>query len=398
MPILLAEKLRPQTIAEFSGQEHLLGKRAPIRRMLDLGKIVSMIFWGPPGCGKTTLARLIAKYVDAKFVSFSAVTGGKADVMRVITEAKEYKQFYAKDTILFVDEIHRFNKAQQDAFLPFVEDGTIVLIGATTENPSFEVNAPLLSRCKVFKLNALEESNLAEIAKKAIEQYPLHKFEPKAIDFMIENTNGDARALLNAIEFAAALTKKIDLKLAQEALQKKALYYDATGDNHYDTISAFIKSMRGNEPDAALHYLARMIKAGEDPRFIARRMVIFASEDVGNIRPNALLLAMSCLQAVEKIGMPESSLILAQTATYLATCPKSIAVTEGLYAALADVENMKLDPIPLHLRNAPTALMKNFNYGKGHVRYPWKVEKETGKKVKQDYLPENLKGKKYYKI
>jgi len=396
MAIPLSEKLRPKSINDFIGQVHLVGKSGPIKKMIDSRNIVSMILWGPPGSGKTTLARLLAKYTEAKFLSFSAVTGKKEDIMRVIAEAKEYKQFYNKDTILFVDEIHRFNKAQQDAFLPFVEDGTIVLIGATTENPSFQVNAPLMSRCKVFKLEALETEDLMQVAKKAISEYTLHHFDDESLKFLVENSNGDARLLINSIEITATMGKKINLKTVQQALQKKMAYYDAHGDNHYDTISAFIKSMRGGQPDAALHYLARMIKSGEDPLFIARRMVIFASEDIGNIRPNALVLAVACIQAVERIGMPESQLILAQTATYLATCPKSIASTEGLYTALADVENIPLGPIPLHLRNAPTRLMKDLGYAKGHVRYPWKVEKETGKKVKQEYMPDNLKGKKYY--
>jgi putative ATPase len=316
--------------------------------------------------------------------------------MRVIGQAKEYKQFYKKDTILFVDEIHRFNKAQQDAFLPFVEDGTITLIGATTENPSFEVNAPLMSRCKVFKLNMLGDDDLRIIANKAISEFTLHKFDEDAINFLIANSNGDARFLINAIEMLVSMGKKITLKIAEKGLQKKMAYYDSAGDNHYDTISAFIKSMRGGDANAVLHYLARMIKAGEDPIFICRRMLIFASEDIGNVRPNALVLAVACMQAVERIGMPEAQLILAQTATYLATCPKSIASTTGIFSALADVENVRLDPIPLHLRNAPTKLMKDFGYAKGHVRYPWKVEKETGKKIKQQYLPDNIKDKIYY--
>lgn len=397
MAIPLSEKLRPQTIDDFAGQLHLVGKSGPIKKMLDTRRVASMIFWGPPGSGKTTLARLIAKYVDAKFISFSAVTGNKADVMKVVVQAKENKQFYERDTILFVDEIHRFNKAQQDAFLPFVEDGTITLIGATTENPSFELNAPLMSRCKVFKLNSLETEDLESIARRAVSEFSLHDFTEEALKLIIEASNGDARFLINAVELLATMGKRITAKVALKGLQQKMVYYDAKGDNHYDTISAFIKSMRGGEPDAALHYLARMIKAGEDPLFIARRMVIFASEDIGNIRPNALVLAVSCLQAIKEIGMPESQLILAQTATYLATCPKSIASTEGIFAALADVENIPLGPIPLHLRNAPTSLMKQLGYAKGHVRYPWKVEKETGKKIRQQYLPDNLKDRKYYK-
>ena len=259
------------------------------------------------------------------------------------------------------------------------------------------MNAPLMSRCKVFKLNPLETKELESIARRAVSEFTLHNFADDALKLIIDASNGDARFLINAIELLVPMAKKITLKVAQKGLQQKMVYYDAKGDNHYDTISAFIKSMRGSDADATLHYLARMIKAGEDPLFIARRMVIFASEDIGNIKPNALVLAVACMQAVKDIGMPESQLILSQTATYLATCPKSIASTEGLYAALADVENIPLGPIPLHIRNAPTALMKQLGYAKGHVRYPWKVEKETGKKVKQQYLPDNLKDKKTVK-
>jgi putative ATPase len=364
--------------------------------MLENRKIFSMILWGPPGCGKTTLAKVVAGYVDAKFISFSAVTGSKADVMRIIEEARVNKQFYQKDTILFVDEIHRFNKAQQDAFLPFVEDGTVALIGATTENPSFQIIAPLLSRCKVFKLEQLGYDDLKTIADKVILEFPTWKIDEEALDFLILNSNGDARFLINSLELVFSLAKKVTVKVAQKALQNKHIYYDKKGDNHYDTISAFIKSMRGSEVDATLHYLARMIKAGEDPLFIARRMVIFASEDIGNIRPNALVLAASCMQAVGQIGMPESQLILAQTAVYLAQCPKSIASSTGLFAAMSDVENLPLDMIPLHLRNASSKLMKEFGYAKGHVRYPWQEERLTGKKVKQQYLPDNIKDRKYY--
>jgi putative ATPase len=394
--IPLAEKLRPTTIEGYMGQETLIAKNAPIRKMLENRKIFSMILWGPPGCGKTTLAKVVANYVDAKFISFSAVTGSKADVMRIIEEARANKQFYQKDTILFVDEIHRFNKAQQDAFLPFVEDGTVALIGATTENPSFQIIAPLLSRCKVFKLEQLSYDDLKTIATKVILEFPTWKIDEEALDFLILNSNGDARFLINSLELVFSLAKKVTVKVAQKALQNKHIYYDKKGDNHYDTISAFIKSMRGSEVDATLHYLARMIKAGEDPLFIARRMVIFASEDIGNIRPNALVLATSCMQAVSQIGMPESQLILAQTAVYLAQCPKSIASSTGLFAALSDVENLPLDMIPLHLRNASSKLMKELGYAKGHVRYPWQEERITGKKIKQQYLPDNIKDRKYY--
>jgi len=393
----LADRLRPKTLKEFIGQKHLVDKGKPIRQMIDSGKIASMILWGPPGCGKTTLARLIASSIDAEFILFSAVTSGVKEVRQVIADARQRKDFFKRDTILFVDEIHRFNKSQQDAFLPAVEDGTIALIGATTENPGFEVNAPLISRSHVYVLKSLNEGDLQKIVKRAVKEYPNHKFDKKALDHIIVFANGDARSAINAIELAASIAPHVNLNVAEEALQQKSIYYDKKGDFHYDTISAFIKSMRGSEPDAALHYLARMIKAGEDPVFIARRMLIFASEDIGNAQPTALVLATSCMQAVHMIGMPEAKLILGQTATYLATAKKSIASTTGILEAMNDIENMQLGAIPLHLRNPSNKVMKQEGYGRGHVRYPWLEEKQTGKKVKQEYLPENLKGKKYYR-
>lgn len=398
MYIPLAEKLRPHTINDFIGQEHLVGKGKPIRRMIENGVVSSMIFWGPPGCGKTTLASLLANYINANFVFFSAVTSGVEEVRKVIKKAKELRETSQKQTVLFVDEIHRFNKSQQDGFLPHVEDGTIILIGATTENPGFRVNAPLISRSQVYKLYPLTDENIKTIVTKAIAFYPKHTWESEAIEHIVAHANGDGRTAINAIELAASLAKKITLKIAEEALQQKAIYYDKKGDFHYDTISAFIKSMRGNQPDATLHYLARMIKAGEDPLFIARRMLIFASEDIGNAQPTAMVLATACMQAVTMIGMPESQLILAQTATYLATCKKSIASTNGIFEALADIDEERLEPIPLHLRNASNKVMKQFDYGKGHVRYPWKKEQEIGEKIDQEYMPDNLKGKKYYTV
>lgn len=399
----LAEKLRPHTIDDFIGQEHLVGKGKPIRRMIENGVVSSMIFWGPPGCGKTTLASLLANYINANFVFFSAVTSGVEEVRKVIKKAKELRETSQKQTVLFVDEIHRFNKSQQDGFLPHVEDGTIILIGATTENPGFRVNAPLISRSQVYKLYPLTDENIKTIVTKAIAFYPKHTWESEAIEHIVAHANGDGRTAINAIELAASLAKKITLKIAEEALQQKAIYYDKKGDFHYDTISAFIKSMRGNQPDATLHYLARMIKAGEDPLFIARRMLIFASEDIGNAQPTAMVLATACMQAVTMIGMPESQLILAQTATYLATCKKSIASTNGIFQALADIDEERLEPIPLHLRNASNKVMKQFNYGKGHVRYPWKEQQETKEGAvlpagRQEYMPDNLKGKKYYTV
>ncbi len=357
-----------------------------------------MVFWGPPGTGKTTLARIIAHYIEANFVPFSAVAGGGvAEVRKIIAEAKKNYGLFQKTTVLFVDEIHRFNKAQQDAFLPYVEDGTITLIGATTENPGFEVIAPLVSRSQIYVLYALTEKEIETIVKRAIKLYPKHDWNKEALIHFIKTANGDARTAINAIELAASLSKKITLKVAEEAVQRKAIYYDKKGDWHYDTISAFIKSMRGSDPDATLHYLARMVKAGEDPIFIARRMVIFAAEDIGNAQPTALVLATSAMQACHMIGWPEASLILAQTATYLATAKKSISVVNGISQALHDIDEENLDPIPLHLRNAPNKVMKSLGYGQGHVRYPWKVERETGRKIIQEYLPKNLRGRKYYK-
>lgn len=394
--IPLAEILRPKTLDEVVGQEHLVGKNKPLRKLLEAGKITSLILWGPPGCGKTTLARLIATYVDAEFISFSAVTGGVAEIRLVIKKAKEDQTLFKKQTVLFVDEIHRFNKSQQDAFLPHVEDGSIILIGATTENPGFEVNAPLISRSQVYVLQALTDAEMEHIVKRAIEYYKGIKWEADAIKHIVKSSNGDARTAINAVELASSFGRKISLKHAEEAIQRKAIYYDKKGDWHYDTISAFIKSMRGNNPDATLHYLSRMIKAGEDPVFIARRMVIFASEDIGNALPTALVVATACMQAVHMIGMPESGLILAQTATYLATAKKSIASSNAFWQAMTDVEEENLSPIPLHLRNASNKVMKAQGYGKGHVRYPWLAEKENGIKVEQEYLPKNLKGKKYY--
>lgn len=396
MDVPLAERLRPKNLDEYIGQKHLVAKGMPVRRMIEEQAITSMILWGPPGVGKTTLASVIARLVEAEFIFFSAVTSGVAEVREVIKKARESKNLFSKRTILFVDEIHRFNKAQQDAFLPHVEDGTIALIGATTENPGFRVNAPLISRSQVFVLYALNDQDLEEIAARAIKEYPKHKWEKEAITHIIKSANGDGRVLINSIELAASISKKITLKVAEEAVQRKAIYYDKKGDWHYDTISAFIKSMRGNQPDAALHYLARMIKSGEDPIFIARRMVIFASEDIGNAQPTALVVATSAMQAVHMIGMPEASLILSQTATYLATAKKSIASTIGISQALSDIDEQNLDPIPLHLRNPANKVMKKLGYGKGHDRYPWITEKETGKKIEQEYLPKNLKGKKYY--
>lgn len=392
----MAEVLRPKKISQIIGQEHLVGRGKPIRQMVETGKVTSMMFWGPPGSGKTTIATVIANSIDAEFVFFSAVTSGVADVRKVIEKAKEVRKM-GKKTILFVDEIHRFNKAQQDAFLPHVENGTIVLIGATTENPGFRINAPLLSRSSLFVLKPLEDKDIEKVVTRALKVYPKVKFNKEFVEHIVKYSNGDARFAINAIEQAVIISDKLDLNIAEEAIQRRAVYYDKKGDYHYDTISAFIKSMRGSNPDAALHYLARMIKAGEDPLFIARRMVIFASEDIGNAQPTALVVATSAMQAVTMIGMPESQLILAQCATFLASAKKSIASTAGIFEALNDVEIDNLPEIPLHLRNASNKIMKSLGYGKDHVRYAWKEERETGKKIEQEYLPGKLRGKRYYR-
>ncbi len=393
----LASLLRPKKLQDYIGQSHLVGDNKPVRVMIEKRQVSSMILWGPPGSGKTSLAHVISQNIDANFEFFSAVTSGVEDVRRVIKKAQEIRSKNGQKTVLFVDEIHRFNKSQQDAFLPFVEDGTIILIGATTENPGFRVNAPLISRASVYVLYSLSQDDLLTLAKRAVKKFPKVKFDKDALDHLVLSSNGDARTLLNAIELAATLSQKVTLEKAQEAVQRKAIFYDKKGDYHYDTISAFIKSMRGSNPDAALHYLARMIKAGEDPLFIARRMLIFASEDIGNATPTALVVATACMQAVHLIGMPEATLILSQAATYLATAKKSIASTTGISEALADIDIENLDPIPLHLRNPANKVMKNLSYGRGHDRYPWLTEKETGSKTTQEYLPKNLVGKKYYR-
>lgn len=393
----LAALLRPQKLSDYIGQSHLVGEGKPIRKMLENRTITSMILWGPPGSGKTSLAHIISNSIDANFEFFSAVTSGVEDVRKVIKKARVIKLSENKKTVLFVDEIHRFNKSQQDAFLPFVEDGTIVLIGATTENPGFRVNAPLISRAQVFVLYSLSDDELSQVVKRTLLEFPKNKFDKEAIEHIVRSANGDARTAINAVELASSITKKVTLEVAEEAVQRKAVFYDKKGDYHYDTISAFIKSMRGSNPDATLHYLARMIKAGEDPLFIARRMVIFASEDIGNAQPTALVVATTCMQAVHLIGMPEATLILSQAATYLATAKKSIASTVGISEALSDIDLERLDPIPLHLRNPANKVMKSLNYGKGHDRYPWLTEKQTGTQTNQEYLPKNLRGKRYYK-
>jgi len=394
----LADRMRPQTLEEFVGQGHLLSDGKLLREIIEKGEFVSLIFWGPPGCGKTSLAQMLAQKSKARFVQFSAVTSGVKEVRQITKEAQERLKFHQQRTILFVDEIHRFNKAQQDAFLPHVEKGIIILIGATTENPSFEVISPLLSRCCVVRLEPLSPDEIRLILEEAIrnKERGLGKkdirIESEALEHFVSFAGGDARVALNALEVAVSMAEHITLPVAEQAIQQRVLAYDKTGDTHYDTISAFIKSLRGSDPDAALHYLARMLKAGEDPKFIARRMVIFASEDVGNADPMALVIATACAHAVEYVGMPECQLNLAQAVTYLACAEKSNASYKALMAASADVEKIPPEPIPSHLRNPVTSLMQREGYGKDY-KYPHDFDEHW---VDQEYLPSSLKGRQYY--
>ena len=401
----LAERMRPKKLDEFVGQEHIVGEGRILRKFIDNKELVSLILWGPPGVGKTTLAFIIAKSMNANFVAFSAVLSGIKEIRAVIADAKEQRKLYNRETILFVDEIHRFNKAQQDAFLHHVEDGSILLIGATTENPSFEVNSALLSRCKVLVLNALSNDDIETVINRAIidkekglgcEGIALEK---EISGVIADYCHGDVRTALNTLETAATLTpadangkKIITVEIVKEALQKCALIYDKGGDEHYNVISAFIKSLRGSDPDAALYWMARMLEAGEDPMFIVRRMVIFASEDIGNGDPAAIQLAISIKDALHFVGMPEGWIPLAQCATYLACAPKSNASYNAYKEALSDVREYGPLPVPLHIRNAPTQLMKNMGYGKEY-KYPH----DYGGYTEQNYLPEKLQNREYYK-
>ncbi len=396
----LAERMRPRTLEEFVGQEHILGEGKLLHRLIQSDQVTSLILWGPPGSGKTTLARIVANNTKSHFIFFSAILSGVKDIREVIKEAEEERRYRGKKTILFIDEIHRFNKAQQDAFLPYVEKGIVTIIGATTENPSFEVIAPLLSRCKVLVLNPLDNGEIEKILVMALQdkERGLGEFtltlDKDALSFIAGQAGGDARVALNTLETAAKLATDgiVDLDTAREAVQKKPLLYDKGGEEHYNIISAFIKSMRGSDPDGALYWLARMLEAGEDPVFILRRMVILASEDIGNADPRALQVAVAALQGFQLVGLPEGRIIMAQAVTYLATAPKSNASYTGIKEAIAEVRKSGALPVPMHIRNAPTSLMKDLGYGKGYKYAHNYVEAY----VPQDYLPEELKKRKFY--
>jgi putative ATPase len=394
----LAERVRPLSFDGFYGQDELTGEGRLLRRLIEGDRVPSMIFWGPPGCGKTTLGHIIAARTGAEFVFFSAVLAGKAEVRRVVEEARQRLATSGRKTILFVDEIHRFNKAQQDAFLPHVEAGTLTLIGATTENPSFEVNAALLSRCRVFVLAPLsEEALLAVLDRAAGSPALLGKTVTLSTDArraLSASADGDARRLLNLLEatVSAAPSDVIDGEQVREALQRKQLQYDRAGEEHYNIISALHKSMRGSDPQAALYWLGRMLVAGEDPLYVARRLVRFASEDIGLAAPQALVQALAAKDAVHFIGLPEGSLALAQATVYLATAPKSNALYLAEKAVREDIEGKAAEPVPLPIRNAPTALMARLGYGEGY-RYPHDY---VDRIVSQEYLPESVSGAKYY--
>ncbi len=402
----LAARMRPRSFAEFVGQEHLIGQGRVLRQAIEQDELPSIIFWGPPGSGKTTLAFVIAQVTKSHFSPMSAVSAGVADLRRVVEQAKQRRGMYNQRTILFIDEIHRFNKAQQDAILPYVEDGTVTLIGATTENPSFEVISPLLSRCRVFTLKPLTEEQLALIVRRALEDEERGlageniELTEDALSHLLRMSNGDARVALNALEMATTATppdaegkKRITLAVIEEAFQHRALLYDKAGEEHYNLISALHKSMRDSDPNAALYWLGRMLEAGEDPLYIARRLVRFASEDVGLADPQALVQAVSAQQAVHFVGMPEANLALAQAVVYLATAPKSNSLYQAYSRVQEDIQKGHNPPVPLYLRNPETKLMRELGYGKGYL-YPHNF---PGHFVPQQNLPNELKGKRYYR-
>lgn len=391
----LAERLRPQNLDEFIGQEHLVGKGAVLRRMIESGRIPSIIFWGPPGVGKTTLANIIANTIKAPFYKLSAINSGVKDVREVIQKAKSTRFFDSAAPILFIDEIHRFSKSQQDSLLHAVETGTVTLIGATTENPSFEVIRPLLSRCQVYVLKSMEKKDLEVLLNRALSEDLIlkdRKIKVEETDALFRFSGGDARKLLNILDLAVAAENEdeevvITDQVVTERLQENPAAYDKGGEMHYDFISAFIKSVRGSDPDAAIYWLARMVAGGEDPKFIARRLVISAAEDIGLANPNALLLANACFDTLQKIGWPEGRIVLAETTIYLATSPKSNSAYLAIDNAIAKVEQTGNLPVPLHLRNAPTTLMKELDYGKEY-KYSHDYENNF---VKQEFLPKEIK-------
>ena len=401
----LASRLRPRTLDEVVGQQHIIGKDKLLYRAIKADKLGSVIFYGPPGTGKTTLAKVIANTTQADFKQINATVAGKKDMEEVVTEAKNNMGMYGRRTILFVDEIHRFNKGQQDYLLPFVEDGTLTLIGATTENPYFEVNGALLSRSRIFELKPLEKDDIKQLIYRAVTDsergmgtYRV-KIEEDAADFLADTANGDARAALNAVELGVLTTERsedglihIDLAAAQECIQKRAVRYDKDGDNHYDTISAFIKSMRGSDPDAAVYYLARMLYAGEDIKFIARRIMICASEDVGNADPQALSVAVSASLAAERIGLPEAQIILSQAASYVACAPKSNAAYVAIQNAMENVKTTRTMPVPVHLQDRHYKGAAKLGHGEGY-KYAHDYPKHY---VKQQYLPDGMEGTVFY--